>query len=752
MSDRVEDLMRWQDREVCGSGSCFVIGGALRWVVCIKFMVLIGLVFACMVVLTDAARAIGTCPNEAARTGPSAALPDCRAYELVTPADKSSAVQDMDPSSTYAIAAEDGERLALKTLVTFGPTPQLGGSFSVFTRTPSRSRWEPESVKPVGSSSTVYEPQILSPELTQVGVSLETQYPFSSSKTFQVGVPGGPFATVAATSREDKHGHGGDDLLGASSDFSHVVFGSIDHTLLSATPTGTDEDAYDLYEWTGGGGCGSVNSKCKLVNVKEGKIIGKCGATLGGGELFSATVGGKGLAHNAVSADGSKIFFTAPDPVGEGEGCPSGSGLPEANAVRLYMYVTETVEGSEESKTVEVAVPESKEMGLSPSEEEMPTYYQGATADGSKVFFLTDRALTPEAVKEDAHLYEYDTEAGEGARLKLIFQSSPSSEGGSEESARTVFSSRNGSVVYFYRDEYTALYRYEEGAGQPQRIASLSRPFGNELPYSTPNGEFFTFVSEGVAGEPRGAGQNEIYRYDHTDGSVMCVSCGSGSVAPTGNAYNGESGGGLAHAAHIGRPTGLDENPERIIMSADGSEVFFDSTARLVPQAVNARVETVTSEGVDDIYEWETDGAGGCSASLGCTYLISQGNSQTSSELVGASVDGNNVFFMTRAQLVPQDTDTSNDIYDARVDGGFPAPAESTPCLGDTCLSPSVAPIEPTLSTAAYNGVGNVVVTATSKTRLCGKGKVRQKGKCVKRRRARQAARRAGKHNRGASK
>ena len=36
----------------------------------------------------------------------------------------------------------------------------------------------------------------------------------------------------------------------------------------------------------------------------------------------------------------------------------------------------------------------------------------------------------------------------------------------------------------------------------------------------------------GLELEPRGVGHNELYRYDAADGSVMCVSCGEGAVAP----------------------------------------------------------------------------------------------------------------------------------------------------------------------------------------------------------------------------
>ncbi len=700
----------------------------------IWFGVLIGLVFGYMAMLADTTQATGTCLNEAARTGPSATLPDCRAYELVTPADKSSAVQDMGNGNTAAIAAVDGERLALETQVTFGPRPQLGGSFSVFSRT--ASGWQIESVKPKDVGSTVYENEIFSPDLTEVGVRSETAYPSSSDLTYWVGAPGGPFAKIAETPREDQEKHGAsfhDRLFGASADFSHVVFASTDHTLLPKEPTGTDEEAYDLYEW--------VSGQLRLVNVdSDGNLLGKCGAVLGAGYAESPDgVFGARYAQNAVSANGSKIFFTVPDVTngsgGSQEGCyERDAAIGEKHAPRLYMSINETVGGQEVSRTVEVSVPASNEVHLSVEEEEMPVFYQAATANGSKVFFITDRALTQDAAKGHAHLYEYDTES---EALKLISNTADEDSNNEPEQATSVFPSEDGSVIYFYTNELSRLYRYEDGAGPPQLIASMVGPGegsleggggGDEAPHSTPDGEFFVFVSTNVNGihgeveepELRGAGHNEIYRYDHADGRVICVSCGSGD-APIGNAFEGTSKG---TPGFLGDFATENESPERIVISTDGSKVFFDSTAALTPQVVG--------EGLANVYEWEADGTGSCTENLSCTFLISQGNS-SESELIGASSDGSNVFFMTHAQLVPQDTDTSNDIYDARVDGGFLAPVESAACLGDTCLSQPLAPNDPTPAMSSFVGPGNPVLVPV--TKKCAKGKVRRKEACVKKKR-----------------
>ena len=58
----------------------------------------------------------------------------------------------------------------------------------------------------------------------------------------------------------------------------------------------------------------------------------------------------------------------------------------------------------------------------------------------------------------------------------------------------------------------------------------------------------------------------------------------------------------------------------------------------------------------------------------------------------GETGEAGNVFFGTTARLVPQDTDEAGDVYDARIDGGFPEPAGEGPCKGNACESPTPAP------------------------------------------------------------
>jgi hypothetical protein len=93
--------------------------------------------------------------------------------------------------------------------------------------------------------------------------------------------------------------------------------------------------------------------------------------------------------------------------------------------------------------------------------------------------------------------------------------------------------------------------------------------------------------------------------------------------------------------------------------------------------------------------------------------MISPGDDQTSADtndgLASISESGSDIFFFTRTELVGQDRDQLTDVYDARIDGGFPAPApESSSCSGEACQgTQSSSPTFGTPGSQSFTGGGN---------------------------------------------
>ena len=75
--------------------------------------------------------------------------------------------------------------------------------------------------------------------------------------------------------------------------------------------------------------------------------------------------------------------------------------------------------------------------------------------------------------------------------------------------------------------------------------------------------------------------------------------------------------------------------------------------------------------------------------------------------LIGSADEGRDVFFATKESLLPSDDDSAEDIYDARIDGGFAEPARPVECEGDACASPFAPPGEVTPSSSTFQGPGN---------------------------------------------
>ncbi len=260
------------------------------------------------------------CPNEALRTGPSASLPDCRAYEQVTPVDKEGSQEAFHYSGgteAYVVPGEDGEHLMLDDeAVTWGAGPGAGHSPFFFSRTPSGWRMtaaatEPEfGVKQIG-------PQVFDPDLTRFGFeSGFVTSPLVDSKTieFRVGAPEGPYTTVTTVPRNEVGGTSA-GWVAASGDFSKLILEVEDRHLVE--PASTTKSGFDLYEYSGG--------PLRQVNVlSNGTGIGACGAIIvPDRELINGVISGGVSSPHGVSEDGSRVFFEAVP----GSNCGAGSHL-----------------------------------------------------------------------------------------------------------------------------------------------------------------------------------------------------------------------------------------------------------------------------------------------------------------------------------------------------------------------------------------------------------------------------------------
>ena len=149
----------------------------------------------------------GSCPNEALRTGPSASLPDCRAYEQVTPHDKEGS-EEIFHSLEYGlenagvVVGEDGDHIEFDgQFVHWG---SAGGSPYFFSRTADGWHMTPGTPQPEAGIESHYLPELFNPDLTQFAFSSgwKTGTGESPNLEFKAGPPGGPYAAVASVSRK----------------------------------------------------------------------------------------------------------------------------------------------------------------------------------------------------------------------------------------------------------------------------------------------------------------------------------------------------------------------------------------------------------------------------------------------------------------------------------------------------------------------------------------------------------------------
>jgi hypothetical protein len=383
------------------------------------------------------------------------------------------------------------------------------------------------------------------------------------------------------------------------------------------------------------------------------------------GEPFSSET-----CPGSVSRDGRVIVFSL--------GC-NGTGVLRVMA-RVAGSATVAVSGSECTRSADG--PGGACNGVSPAA------YAGAAADGSRVFFTTSQQLVNGDTNATNDLYACDIAAGVPAPVGDANScASLTQVSGTADNARVenvVKVSEDGSQVYFVAQGVLAgnlgigdvgasagvsnLYLWERDsahpAGQTRFLASLL--YGNDLSRAqmTPDNRYLlfqtinSFVTTGPGADTDGA--MDGYRYDARTGSIVRVSA---SVA---------GGGGNAPVDVSIRPSSA--------MTSDGSTVVFDTVEGLSQSDTN---------GIGDVYAWHD----------GHVSLISLAGGGS----LGISASGRDIFFGTSAALLDADGDVNNDIYDARIGGGFEV-AQTTPCSGDQCQGMVSAP--PVLGMPGGGGLG----------------------------------------------
>lgn len=363
-----------------------------------------------------------------------------------------------------------------------------------FSRTPSG--WSTESLEPPASlaarrsfvaasadlSRTLWELSVESREREEVPFGNSSLYTFA----LREATPGGqPRFTEVGPEDASSGPAEGVGVEGASHDLSHILL-SVESKADQLWPgDSTREGDKSLYEYVGTG-----NREPVLVGVKnpgplEGQthvnehaeLISQCGTRLGSAGEVSA--------YNAISASGTIVYFTAL----HGEGCAT----PTVNELYARISGSHTVPISEPAMT-----PEREKQCTGPCKEDeneerghtrSPAIFQGASEDGSKVFFTTDQPLVSGDKDTTNDLYE--AELGESGLERLIQLSA--GEGPTPGSGADVIGvariAEDGSHVYFvakgvltkgpnqHGEEAEAgaynLYDYETGTGHTAFVTVL---------------------------------------------------------------------------------------------------------------------------------------------------------------------------------------------------------------------------------------------------------------------------------------
>ena len=639
-----------------------------------------------------------SCPNESVRQQTGAAfLPDCRAYELVSPARAGNVI--LTVGGPPASDATNPPRFAFEGFL--GGVNESGQptaiSRDVYVSTRTVNGWvtrytglaadegathggppDPESgeienfASDLGSLSLN---RILDWDFGQSGFVCCGKLGYTAPNLYdaagnKLGKLPTNLAEVPGSTLDMSEG-GFKGALQPSPDFSHYVFSTAD---LQFAPGGLLSAPGSVYD----------------NDVEDGStaIVSKTAA----GDIPPGTGGSKEVIRiPAVSDDGSHILMST-------KAGPASALTP----VHLYMSI-------DRKPAYDVSIGQD---GLNHG-----VTYQGMTSDGGSVYFSSPEQLTADDHDESVDLFVW--KADEPDTLTRVSKGADGS-GDSDQCASSwitrcgiqvvplgaktdnALASSSGDIYFYSPEQLVAgkgvpgqrnLYVYR--GGSLHHIVALDANATLDRIQVTSDGDYLAVLTRAKLTSYDNAGFDEMYTYQvDAGGPFKCASC-----VPDG-----------------GNPTKNVEASEDGIFLANDGRAFFTTGDPLVPEDINAKLR--------DVYEFVDNRP----------QLISSGSSpRDTNALIGVSRDGTNVYFTTMDSLVGQDRNGPfRKFYDARTGGGFPFTPPQAPCqAADECHGPSSAgppPVAAGTSVPLGNG-GNAATKSKSRKKKNGKGKKRKKHK-----------------------
>ena len=660
-----------------------------------------------------------SCPNENVRQQTQANyLPDCRAYELVSPADAGGT--QLYPGGPNTGYATNPSRLSFTGL--WSTIPGSGGDpintlGDLYVATRTDTGWVTRYVglpttqtglsggAPMGLPGLIYTSigsgpdRIQSMDLTDPSMSdflvwddgsnqvSNAPYVFSADgsrldhwPTNLGAVPPGFYPPGAGASVPTAPGgeHALDCLpagspnvcpgeVNASSDLSHFVFASEWNAFVPGgqlTPPGS------VYDNDTAAGTVAVVSKTSA------------GSDIPAEPTDHAL---NPLRIPAVSSDGSHILISSPCSVDFNESIPCLS-----TPSRLYMRVNDAVtyDVSQGHYVTYVGMTDSGSKVYFTSPEQLNGEDQDASVDlymweqGTDAITLVSKGNNTgnagEPGQSDACSAGFTTGCGVVTYSNISFCQLESGLGGNCRSDNSI-ASQSGDIYFFSPEQLDGsrgipnkenLYVFHDGRVQyvttftsgPFCVGEGFQQICSDTPIArmqvSPDGSHMAFLTANPVTQYDNAGHLEMYLYDPSTRAVVCASCLPSGAPPSSDVGASQNG---------------------LFMTNDG-RVFFSTE--------DALVEGDTNNGYD-VYEYVNGRPQLITPGTGETQGTAHGliNIQSTPGLTGVSANGLDVFFSTYDTLVPQDHNgLFLKFYDARADGGFSAPAPPPPCnAADEC-------------------------------------------------------------------